>query len=158
MQRPASYAEGRGIAIEDRLGFGVDGSVYSTSRSTALKVHRRTERFSRELACYQRRREYGVHEVKGHAVPRLVDWDDSLLAIEMTIVERPFLLDFAGAYLDGAPEFPEEVMRQWPEEKREQFGPKWPEAAAVLSMLQSRYGIHMLDVHPGNIAFRRSGD
>jgi hypothetical protein len=158
LQRAASYAHRRGIVLEDRLGFGLDGAVFSTSRSTALKIHRRRERFSRELDCYKRLHELGVHEVRGHAVPRLVDSDDSLLAIEMTIVVRPFLLDFAGAYLDAAPEFPEDVVQQWLEEKREQFGPDLPAAAAVLSMLRSRYGIHMLDVHPGNAAFRKAGD
>jgi hypothetical protein len=40
----------------------------------------------------------------------------------MTIVEPPFLLDFGGADLDHRVDFPEEVMIEWHEEKREEFG------------------------------------
>jgi hypothetical protein len=35
----------------------------------------------------------------------------------MTIVRSPFLLDFADALLDEAPDFSEDVLRQWEEDK-----------------------------------------
>jgi hypothetical protein len=38
-------------------------------------------------------------------VPQMVAFDDDLWVIAMTLVERPFVLDFAGAYLDQAPRF-----------------------------------------------------
>jgi len=79
--------------------------------------------------------------------------DEALLAVEMTIVQPPFVLDFASAYLDeAAPEFPEDVMEEWLASKKEEFGSNWARAAGVLAALR-RLGIHMTDVHPGNIKF-----
>jgi len=45
-----------------------------------------------------------------------------------------------------------EVWETWEADKREKFGPRWPEVQAVLAALKSQ-GIHMLDVNPGNVAF-----
>ena len=70
----------------------------------------------------------------------------------MTIVRPPFLLDFADALLDEAPDFSEDVLRQWEEDKAEIFGEKWPEVTRVLTALQT-LGIHLLDINPRNICF-----
>jgi hypothetical protein len=70
----------------------------------------------------------------------------------MSIVSRPFLLDFAGAYLDQRPEFPDEVWSEWETDKREQFDARWPTVQAVLSALE-KLGIYVVDVSPSNIAF-----
>ncbi len=70
----------------------------------------------------------------------------------MTVVKPPFVLDFAGAYLDRAPDFSEEVLADWTAEKQEQFGARWPEVQAVLRELDG-YGVFLLDVNPGNVAF-----
>lgn len=43
-------------------------------------------------------------------------------------------------------------MAEWRAEKVEQFGDRWSEVQAILGVLQS-YGIHMIDVSPGNISF-----
>ncbi|HYV34934.1 MAG TPA: hypothetical protein VE988_04465 [Gemmataceae bacterium] len=67
-------------------------------------------------------------------------------------MKRPFVLDFGGAYLDKPPDFSDEVMADWAVEKQEQFGSRWPEAHAILRHLES-YGVLMVDVNPGNIAF-----
>jgi hypothetical protein len=84
----------------------------------------------------------------------LIDHDDALLAIEMTIVEPPFVLDFASAYpVAEAPEFPPEVLEHWLAEKQEQFGALWPRAAAVIRALERDHGLRLTDVHPGNIRF-----
>jgi hypothetical protein len=152
-RRASQYASGRGMRILDRLGFGRDGSVYSTSASTALKIHGRPESYARERDCYLRLREHEVVDVRGFHVPQLIAWDDGLLAIEMTVVERPFLLDFAATCLDEAPDFTEEVMQEWHDEKREQFGEHWDEVRLVLAVLRGHYGIHLLDVNPRNITF-----
>ena len=50
---------------------------------------------------YQVLRDKGIYRIAGHYVPELIDWDEELLAIEMTMVERPFVLDFAGAKISG---------------------------------------------------------
>jgi hypothetical protein len=68
------------------------------------------------------------------------------------LVARPFVLDFAGAYLDQAPDFSEEVLADWRAEKQEQFGPRWSDVQAILGLLES-YGVFMIDVNPGNVSF-----
>lgn len=55
--------------------------------------------------------------------------DDERQIIEMTVVSRPYLLDFAGAYLDRPPDYPPEVMDEWRSEKAEQFGGDWQTCA-----------------------------
>lgn len=70
----------------------------------------------------------------------------------MTIVTPPFVLDFAGAWLDVQPEFSEDIWAQWEAEKQEQFGSRWGEARAVLSALEE-FDIYVLDVSPRNIRF-----
>ncbi len=68
------------------------------------------------------------------------------------MVTRPFLLDFAGAYLDAPPEFSEEIWSNWEAEKQDQFETHWPLVQSVLTALRA-LGIHMIDVSPANIAF-----
>lgn len=113
----------------------------------------RADAFERELHCYQRLADHRVANVLGHRVPLLLDWSEEFWVIEMTIVKPPFLLDFAGAYLDFAPDFPEEVIEYWRDEKAEQFGAHWSAVEALLEFLQTEYGIHLLDINPGNITF-----
>jgi len=78
--------------------------------------------------------------------------DEEFRAIEMTIVRSPFLLDFADALLDEAPDFSEDVLRQWEEDKTEIFGERWPEVTRILAALQA-FGVYLLDINPGNISF-----
>jgi hypothetical protein len=85
-------------------------------------------------------------------VPQLLNFDDELQIIEMTIVRKPFLLDFAGATLDHRTEFPDEVWSDWVEGKREQFGNRWSAVQKVISELET-IGIYLNDVSPSNIAW-----
>lgn len=151
--RAGLYAVRRGLRLEKQLGFGKDGIVWSTNRASALKVHDRRHTYEQERAAYQRLREHGVEHVCGHAVPRVIEFDDELMAIEMSVVRPPFLLDFSSARLDEDPEFPAEVLDEWRAEKQEQFEDRWSAVEAVLYELRDRFGIYLLDVHPGNIAF-----
>ena len=77
-------------------------------------------------------------------MPQLISFDDELLVIEMTVVEPPFIPDFAGAYIGKAPDFPPEVIEQWRMEKREEFGDRWPEVESALDWLRSRLGVQLL--------------
>ena len=94
-----------------------------------------------------------IREIRHCAVPALLDYDDKLWVIVMTVVPRPFVLDFAGAFLDQSPGFSDEVLADWQAEKLEQFGSRWFEVQAILRDLES-LGIFMIDVHPNNISFR----
>lgn len=73
----------------------------------------------------------------------------------MTIVSPPFVLDFAGAYLDQRPDYPEEVLAEWQAEKAEQFGDRWKTVRLVISSFVP-FGIYLADVKPGNIEFSSS--
>ncbi len=153
----ARYALRRNITRGDRLGFGVHGIVFAAVDNKkpgffAVKFHREEKPFENECRVYERLREEQVTQILGLNVPQLLTIDQEFRAIEMTIVRKPFLLDFADARLDRAPEFSEDVLRQWEEEKVAIFGERWAEVTRVLAALQ-RFGIHLLDINPGNIAF-----
>jgi len=92
-------------------------------------------------------------------VPRLFDADEALRAIEMSIVARPFLLDFAGARrADEVPDFGQEVMDEHFDHLRDLFGDRWTDAIHVAEVFRVQTGFVLLDIHPGNIAFAEAGD
>ena len=146
------------VRLGEKLGAGIHGVVFVVEDNlkpgrSAVKIHQYEVAYQRECAAYQRLTEREVFRIQGCNVPQLLGWDDETYAVEMSIVTRPFVLDFAGAYLDTPPEFPENVWDDWEKEKIEQFGRDWPAAKTILAELRL-YGIFMLDVSPSNIAFR----
>jgi hypothetical protein len=157
IQNAQAYARQHQLHLAERLGFGVHGIIFvaggnSKVGKTAVKVHRSLEPYLRERAVYERLKQDGVSEIIGFNVPQLIGFDEELRVIEMSIVARPFVLDFAGAYLDQRPPFPEDKWSEWEVEKREQFEASWPEVKKVLEALAA-LDIHMVDVSPSNIAF-----
>jgi hypothetical protein len=151
------YALRRNIKLGERLGFGIHGIVFAAEDNTkpgffAVKFHREQRPFERECSVYQRLRENQTTRILGFNVPQLLRIDEEFRAIEMTIVRSPFLLDFADARLDEAPDFSEDVLQQWEEEKAEIFGEKWPEVTRILAALQA-FGVYLLDLNPRNISF-----
>jgi hypothetical protein len=157
VQNALAYAAQHQLELAERLGFGAHGIILVAenkfkSGKTAVKAHRERAPYLRERAVYERLKQAGVAELVGFNVPQLVAADDSLRVIEMSIVTRPFVLDFAGAYLDAPPDFPEEVWAEWEAGKREEFEARWPTVEAVLGALKE-LKIYMVDVSPGNIAF-----
>jgi hypothetical protein len=109
--------------------------------------------YQRERDIYLRLRNRGVGRILEFKVPKLWHFDDQLWVIEMEIVSPPFVLDFAGAYLDRPPDFPDDVMEEWRKEKREQFGDRWAQVQDILREFR-KMGIYLADVKPGNIMFR----
>ena len=159
IQNAQAYATRHQLRLAERLGFGIHGIIFRTEGNpktgdvaTAIKAHRSREPYSRELAVYQRLKEAETAKIRGFNVPHLLGHDDSMLIIEMSIVTRPFVLDFAGAYLDVPPEFPDEIWAAWEAEKRDQFDVRWPKVREILAALEEM-DIHMVDVSPANIAF-----
>src|SRR5882724_885825 len=151
------YAARLQIEIGETLGSGKDGIVLVAKHKAqpakvAIKALRWNEAYEREKQVYERLGEAATATVLGFNVPQLVGSDDDLRVLEMTIVERPFVLDFAGAYLDARPEFPEGVWADWEADKREQFDDRWPEVRRVLDAFEE-LGIYLLDVSPSNVAF-----
>jgi hypothetical protein len=143
--------------VAETLGFGYHGIVFAAKHQTkggrfALKAHVRSQEYVRERDVYLRLREHAITAIRGCHVPEMLAFDDALWVIEMTLVDRPFVLDFAGAHLDRRTDFSEEVMADWRAEKQEQFGPLWREVQAILRFLEG-HGIFVEDVNPGNISF-----
>lgn len=157
IQNARAYAAHHRLQLADRLGFGIHGIILvagdnSKGGKTAIKAHRAAEPYLRERAAYERLKEARVTELLGFHVPQLIRTDDPLRIIEMTVVTRPFVLDFAGAWLDAPPQFSDEIWAGWEAEKQGQFEHRWPKVQAVLGALED-LDIHMVDVSPSNIAF-----
>ena len=148
-----NYLASRGKRAGRLLGEGKDGAVYETDDDSAVKLHRVAEIYRRERDCYFRLGDVGLTEVAGLALPEMVDHDNDLLIIEMTIVSPPFLLDFASAYLDDPPDWPEDVVAQWHEDLRGRFEGRYDEVLGVLAELEGQAGVHLFDVHADNLKF-----
>jgi hypothetical protein len=158
IQNAIVYASQRQLLLAERLGFGIHGIIYvaegkSAGGRSAVKAHREIEPYRRELSVYRRLQETNVSEILGLNIPQFIHSDQELRVIEMSIVTRPFVLDFAGAYLDERPAFQDEIWADWEAQKRDQFEERWPKVKAVLAALEG-LDIYMIDVSPTNIAFR----
>ena len=159
LKHALGYAAVRGIEITEHLGWGIHGSVWKIAgkeRSLAwvLKLHRHVSPWRRERDCYRRLQETGTSAIAGVHLPQLIWEDEEWLAIEMSLLKRPFLLDFGAAWLDERPEFPEGVWEQAEADAAEKFGEDWPRASGILHTLAAETGIIMGDVHPGNLALQ----
>lgn len=157
IQNALAYASKHRLRLAERLGFGIHGIIFVAegnpeTGNTAIKAHGFVESYLRERDVYERLKHANVSNVLGFNVPQLIRIDDELRVIEMSIVKRPYVLDFAGAWLDAPPEFPEEQWAEWEAEKREQFEARWPKVQEILGALEE-LDIHMVDVSPSNIAF-----
>src|SRR4051812_3880297 len=106
--RAERYCSARRLTRESELGRGKDGAVWGTSRPSALKIHDQLASYLVERDAYSRLLDLGVRRIIGFAVPKLVEYDDGLLAIEMSIVSPPFIVDFASARLDEPPDLIED--------------------------------------------------
>ena len=84
------------------FGHGMEGSVWVSRRDSAIKIIRNRKNYADELEAYKRLQAGSVRQLCGFAVPWLLGSDDELQAIEMEIVQKPYLLDFGKVYFDGA--------------------------------------------------------
>ena len=155
-ERANQYAAEQGRTLIGQLGYGYDGSVFATERQSAIKVLRFERLYQRERDVYLRLRSEAIIDIAGFSVPQLIHHDDRLWVVEMGIVSPPFVLDFAGAYLDRRPDYPDDVIEDWQQEKLEQFGAeRWDVVQLVMAHF-ARMGIYLADVKPGNIMFSES--
>lgn len=86
----------------------MEGNVHPGA--SALKLHEAEESYARERDVYRRLAEHRIDQVCGFDIPAMIDCDDELWVLEMTIVKPPFVFDFAGAWLDWRPEFSDEIL------------------------------------------------
>jgi hypothetical protein len=147
------YCSARKLQIVRTLGAGKDGTVYETNLPTAIKVHSWFESYDNERKVYLRLKECDLVEICGLRIPRLIQCEDDLRLIEMTIVTPPYILDFASAWLDKPPDFTQEALDIWHEQVRENFGEHFGDIMGVLDALGTKAGIYLLDIHPHNVKF-----
>jgi hypothetical protein len=151
--RGLDYSQRRQLPLSDRLGWGMDGVVFYTDVSTAIKSFKYKDLYRQELAVYLRLRERNVEKVCGFNVPKLVNHHDELMVIEMEFVTPPFVVDFACAGVDvPLTEYSQEKMQEWLDGRAEIFGDDWAQARRVYYGFKT-YGIHLADLNPGNIVF-----
>ena len=93
-----------------------------------------------------------ITNVLGFNVPQLVNFDDELRILEMTIVERPFVLDFAPLTLTSGPNFPTKSGRLG-KQKNANNSRRAGQRSRKSWSHSKPWGIYLLDVSPANIAF-----
>lgn len=136
------------------MGAGTDGSVWPTNRKSAVKVLELEKNYLQERRCYQRLLEQNVERIDGLAVPKLIDFDDSLLVVEMEFVYPPYLLDFGKAYLDESSPFTKAELSSFLTELAAHFRTDdLPRIKKIIRLLRN-YGIEYLDAKPKNIRLR----
>ena len=128
------FAQSYNTDFIDRLGEGKDGEVFQTTRYTAVKFLADPDYYKREVRAYRVLAELGIQEIAGHDCPRLINADDALFAIEMSIVQPPFIVDFVSAYTDEELEwlgFDDDVVAEraalW-----KKFADRWPKVVQIL--------------------------
>lgn len=133
-----------------RLGWGISGYVYlSPDLRTAVKVHRRSQSYARELEVYRRLNSLRITQLHGLSIPKLRGHRDDLNLIQMDFVSAPYLLDFAGV-LFTEPDFSPDVMADWHAKITEYFGSNAAIAYAVYNSL-ARHGMYYMDFRPSNL-------
>ncbi len=127
--------------------------VLMTETPTAIKSFIYEKLYRQERDVYLRFREKGFVKANDFHVPRLIEFDDELTVIEMTVVTPPYIVDFAGARLDSRADFPEDVMEEWLRAKKEEFEDDWPTVKRALWKFES-IGVYLNDVAPRNVCCR----
>jgi hypothetical protein len=156
LERAKSYAHRSGTKIVSTVefGHGLEGSVWVSERDSAIKIIRHRKNYADELEAYRRLQAGGVRQLCGFAVPWLLGTDEELQAIEMDIVQKPYLLDFGKVYFDGAQlrAFDRREL-QLDRNRSKSFysAADWSRVAMALHVLESRFGIYYADARPSNI-------
>jgi hypothetical protein len=150
------YSQVHDTRFVARLGEGKDGEVFQTDRMTAVKFLTSLEYFHREERAYRILADLGTKEIAGHFCPMLVRSDDTFLAIEMTIVRPPFIVDFVSAYTDDELErlnFTEDVLEEREAFWQERFGERWAKVRQICAEFHQLTGLTLLDLSHNNIRF-----
>ena len=151
--RLKKYCQRHDIVPIQLLGQGKDGCVWVNDRRNALKIHHYEELYIRERDAYIRLRDRKINTIGTFHVPQLIAFDDECLAIEMSIVSPPYLLDFASAKLDTPYDLIEDEGHTLADLVVERFGDRAAEIFYLRQQLEQRAGIYLIDIHPHNIKF-----
>jgi hypothetical protein len=119
-----------------------------------VKIHERPESYRAERNAYIRLRDLQVDEIARFRIPVLYNFVDDLLALEMSVVMPPYLLDFASAKIDAAHDVIEDEGHTLADLIRERFdGTQADDVLALIDELGSYAGVYLTDVHAHNIKF-----
>jgi len=150
------YSQIYHVQFPDRIGEGKDGEVFKTDRDSAVKFLHINEYFQREVRAYKVLNELGINRIAGLNFPKMVNCDDLLWAIEMTIVQPPFIVDFVSAYTDEEIEhlgFDDDVAAEREAFWIERFGDRWPRVSQIRDEFHRLTGLMLLDLSQNNIRF-----
>jgi|tagenome__1003787_1003787.scaffolds.fasta_scaffold20744338_1 hypothetical protein len=156
LERAKLYANRNGTRIVSTVefGHGLEGFVWVSQRDSAIKIIRNRKNYADELEAYRRLQAGGVRQLCGFAIPWLLGSDDELQAIEMEIVQKPYLLDFGKVYFDGAERraYDRRDLQLDRNRSKSFYKPEdWSRVAMALHLLESRFGIYYADARPSNI-------
>lgn len=134
-KRLAAFASANNLQFVKQIGFGIHGRVILVDQRnqplfSVIKAFEDVNPYRRERDAYLRLEEAGVVSLAECNVPQYLGSCDELRVVWITLVERPFCLDFAAAYLDAWPSYLPPMDEEWEAEKREQFGADWPGGVA----------------------------
>ena len=152
LKRRDAFCDAHDVVIQiEAPDWGLDAYLWRTDSETILKVHRYRERFQKELATYRRLAERSITRLKGFQFPQMVDYDEELNILELSIVSPPYILDFVEVGLGKMPgNFDLDRIEA---QQSKQFGKDWPDVRRLLEALM-QIGIYYDDVHNKNIRFR----
>ncbi|HZZ27010.1 MAG TPA: hypothetical protein VFE46_03305 [Pirellulales bacterium] len=150
---------GPDVKLKEFLGDGTDGAVWATSNDTAIKIFAKENGYFNERDAYLRLAEFGVTEkIDGFWIPRMIRYDDTLLVIEMDLMQHPpYIIDFAKVRIDRPPDFSEQTIEYENQQGLERFGKNWPRVQRLMQSLES-FQIYYLDPSPSNIVFPLSSE
>jgi hypothetical protein len=150
------YAQLYNVDFIARLGEGKDGEVFQTTRLSAVKFLHDVSYYNREIRAYRILQELGISQISGHNVPTVLGDDDTIWAIEMTIVKPPFIVDFVSAHTDEEIEhlgFTDDVQAEREAFWEERFGDRWSKVANIRDEFHRFTGLTLLDLSHNNIRF-----
>jgi len=149
-----TYAKGIGhrLLSKDSLGRGTDGSVWRSTRPSAIKAVKDRKIFQDELECYRRFQAANMRKLCGFAIPWLFGADESLQVLEISIVQPPYLLDFGKVYFhEPTGVYDQRQLAAAEADAKRLYGSQWPDVSHVLYVLRERFGIWYIDPKPNNI-------
>jgi len=138
----------------DKFGVGVQGRVVGNDAGNAVKAFEFEEHYKTEREAYRRIRKARLQKIGPFNNPQLKRCDDELWIIEMSVVQPPFLVDFAAAYIDRPHPYSYEELEAWHESQTEIYGhERWEIVTDALSKLYGATKIRYFDASPRNIRF-----
>ncbi len=122
LTRRDGYCSDRDLTILDLRGFGLEGYVWQTTQDTILKIARHRHHYLAERDVYRRLADASLYRLQGFSIPCLIDSSDRHVALELSYVKPPYILDFAAATLDSPPTDFNLNDPDWLKEKSRLFG------------------------------------